>query len=137
MLDPGFAAAVDLQEAVLRLKQYDQDAVFDLLAQVVDEEFGWELTRRDPGPDDVLAPLDICEPEDAWKLRMPPCPTCEQYPCGCEQDAPSDAPMASTWTPFTSDLLPRRPATVDDLLGEMMDRVLPGDRVCGVECEDM
>lgn len=54
-----------LTRAVENLKSEDQDQVFEALRQIADE-FGWELSKRDPGP--VYCELDAawCRTHNEW-----------------------------------------------------------------------
>ena len=65
-----------LAQAIAELKGEDQDHVFEAL-RLVAEEFGWELSKRDPGPLCIF-----CEDEGYTDSKgRVPCTHCVADPC--------------------------------------------------------
>lgn len=70
---------MELDEAIALLKGgADEDTTFEVLRAVLDTQFGWELTKRDPGP--IYCDIDTgwCSVHNAWiddhDWKLPPDP---------------------------------------------------------------
>jgi hypothetical protein len=98
-----------LAEVIACLKSEDQDLLFEELSKVVNE-FGWELSRRDPGPVDYVEEFvngagggepTFCELDEGW------CHTHNAWIDDHEWElAPDDPLRFKVFNPPTAEIFP-------------------------------